>query len=42
MISIIDTIRQNIDELMNQQSALHLQAKLALKSGHTNTDSIHG
>lgn len=34
-MNIIDTIRQNIDELMSQQSAMHLQAKVAYKSGHS-------
>lgn len=32
---IIETIRQNIDELLTQQAQLHYQAKLALKSSPT-------
>lgn len=39
-MKIVDTIRTNINSLVEQQAALHFQAKVALKSGHTNTESI--
>lgn len=39
-MKIVDTIRSNIECLVEQQAALHFQAKCALKSGHTNTENI--